>query len=151
MNVLQGAGKCIIVIGSAVAGIVPVPGGDVYAKLDSVFLACFRELCQDVSLSVFPLALGNGMGAFRIGPEAEAVVVLGGNNYAFEPGSLCGCGPLAAVKVRRAEEVLRLLSAPPFLSAECVGAKVAEHVHFHLLPFQLRLCRTRFARATLHY
>jgi hypothetical protein len=65
-------------------------------------------------------------------------MVLGGDYNASEARRFGRCGPLAAVQVRGVEQVFRLLSAPPFLSAESVGAKVAEHVHFHFLPFQLR-------------
>ena len=89
------------------------------------------------------------MPAFRIGPEAESVVVLGGEDDPAETRILGDSRPLVAVQVRGLEKVFRFRSLAPFKAGECVGAEVDEHIHLHSLPRNLGCCRqdsVRFRR-----
>ena len=138
MHVLQGADELFVILRRAVGGVVAVPRGDVYPELQPVFPAGGGKLREHIPLPVPPAALGHGVGALWIRPEAEAVVMLGGDDYALHARGLGGRGPLAAVQGSGIEEVFRLRALAPFQSAEGVGPEVDEHVVFHLLPFQLR-------------
>ncbi len=64
-------------------------------------------------------------------------MVFAGDDDALEAGGLGRAGPLAAVQVCGVEDVFGLRSLSPFQAGESVGAEVAEHIQFHILPFQL--------------
>ena len=138
----EGFHVLLIVFRSAVSGVVAVPGRDIHAKLETLFPTGFREFLEHIHVLY-------AMPAGGIGPEAEAVVVLGGNDDAFHAGRLGRTRPLPAVQFRGPEEVLGLQARPPFQPAECIGAEVHEHIHLHLLPFQLRRRRRRTIRLRL--
>ena len=130
----------LIVFRRAVMGVEAVPGRDVNAQFESVLRAGLRQVFQHVSLSVFPGRLLHGMPAHRIGPEAEAVVVLGREDDSLEAGITGHLCPLAAVHVRGIEDVLRFGPVPPLFSGEGVGAEVDEQIGFHPLPLHLGGC-----------
>ena len=115
---------------------VAVPGRDVYAGLH-LALAGVDKGAKYVE------GVGNGMCAVRAGPQAEPVVVLGGEDDAAHAGLFGHVDPLAAVQRRGGEHLLGLLPRAPFGSREGVGSKVAEHVDFHALPCQLGIGRHR--------
>ena len=74
------------------------------------------------------------MDTFRIWPEAESVMVLGGDDDSLESGELGSPHPLPAVKGIRSEHVLRLCPVTPFLPRKGIGSEMDEHIGFHLLP-----------------
>ena len=77
------------------------------------------------------------MGTDRVGPQAETVVVLAGDDDPLEAGGLGDGCPLAAVKGRRIEYILGFRAETPFQAGESVGTEMGEHVHLHLLPLDL--------------
>ena len=137
VDVLQGADEDLVVFRRAVTRVVPVPGRDIDAELQARLAAGVREFAQDIAFPVAPATLGDGMGAFGIGPKAESVVVLGRDDHALEAGRLGDRHPLAAVQRRRLEHVLALLAIPPLLAGEGVGSEMQEEVGLHFLPFPL--------------
>ena len=138
---MQGFAECLVIGRSAVVGGVAVPWGDIHAHLDTRLTAGLGEVAQYIALTVAPLAVGDSMSAGRIGPQAEAVVVFGGENDTFHAGCF-GCGrPLAAVEGSGIEGVFGFGSLTPLKAGEGVGAKVAEHVGLHALPAELSRCR----------
>ena len=138
MDAAEGPGVFLIILRRPVCGIVPVPGRDIDTHLQPGRGAGLGELLQDIPVPVPPAALPHGMAAFGAWPEAEAVMVLRREDDALHPRPAGYVGPLAAVKGRGVEEVLRLRPEAPFPAAEGVGAEVDKEVHLHLLPLQLR-------------
>ena len=136
-HAFQGLDEDVVVFRRPVMRVVPVPGRDVHAELEAVFPAGVGQFLQHVPLPVPPGGLGDGVGADGAGPEAETVVVLGRDNNALETGGFRRGGPLAAVQVRRVEQVFGLRPVAPFAPGESVGSEMAEHIHLHRLPFQL--------------
>ena len=127
-----------LVIGlGAVGRVVAVPRGDIDAEFDSLLCTGLGKLFEHVSPAAAPGTLPYGVLGYGIGPEAETVVVFAGDDDALEAGGFGRTRPLAAVQVRRVEEVFGLRSLSPFQAGESVGAEVAEHIQFHILPFQL--------------
>ena len=70
-------------------------------------------------------------------PQAETVVMFGGNNRHLESRLLQGTHPLLAVQLRGLEEGRFLLAAPPLVSGKGVDAEMQETGELHLLPLQL--------------
>ena len=128
---------------------IPVPGRKIYAKVQSILPAGIRQLFEDIALPASPATLRHRVRAGPGWPEAKAVVVFGRDDNAFHAGVLRRSGPLSAVQFRGIEQVFRLRPTAPFGPAEGVGAKVNEHVIFHLLPTQLRFCGHRPVRLGL--
>ena len=126
--------------------IVPVPGGDIYPEFQTFVPAGFREFLEDISLAFFPRTLRHGVVADWIRPQAEAVVVLAGDDYPLESGRLGNRSPLAAVEGGWIEYVLGFRPEAPFHPRESVRSEMAEHIHFHLLPGQLLRSRHRSIR-----
>ena len=131
----QGVDEDVVIGWGAVGGVVAVPGGDVDAHLEVrvVGVDGGAECAEDVE------GVGYGVVAEAAGPEAEAVVVLGGEDDAAEAGLSGHVDPLAAVEGARAEEVGGFGAGAPLGAAEGVGAEVAEHVYLHALPRELGL------------
>ena len=120
-----------------IAGIVPVPRGNIDAELQPVGGTGVGEFAEDVSLTVTPLALRHRMPAFGRRPEAEAVVVFGGDNRPLEARGTGRGRPLTAVEVGGMEDVFGLGAVAPFGAGEGVRAEMEEHIHLHLLPGHL--------------
>ena len=133
----EGTGEFKVILRRSVCRVVAVPGRYVNTEFQAIFAAGVGKLFQHVSLSVTPAAPGNRMAALRIRPQAESVMVLGRNYNAPHSGRLSRTGPLAAIQIRRTEKIFRLAAAAPFSTAESIGTEMAEHIVFHLLPFQL--------------
>ena len=136
-NAFQGLDKDIVIGGGTVSRVMPVPGGDIHSELDSFPGAGLGEFFQDISLSVPPGTFPYGVFGNRAGPQAEAVVVLGGDDDALETGCLGRSHPLVAVQVCGVEEVFGFGAFSPFQAGEGVGAEVTEHIQFHILPGNL--------------
>ena len=133
----------LVVGGGAVGGSVAVPRGDVDTHFYAPFAASVGEAAQHVALALQPLALGHGVRAGGVGPEAEAVVMFGGEDDATHACSL-GCGdPLVAVEGGGIEDVFGFGTLAPLFAGEGVGAEMAEHVHLHALPPHLLGCGAR--------
>ena len=142
-GVLEGLSEGLVVGWGAVGGSVAVPRGDVDTHFYAPFAASVGEAAQYVALALQPLALGHGVRAGGVGPEAEAVVMFGGEDDATHAGAF-GCGhPLAAVEGGGVEEVFGFCAFAPFKACEGVGAEMAEHVHLHALPPHLLGCGAR--------
>ena len=71
------------------------------------------------------------------GPEAEAVMVLGGDDDALESCFAEERAPLVAIEFGRIENSGTFLSIAPFTSGERIDGKVNEIVHAQTLPGEL--------------
>ena len=123
--------------GGAVEGLVAVPGREVEAELEAVLTAGGGQFAHDVALAVLVGGVADAVvGVFR-GPQAETVVVLGGEDDAFHAGGLHRGGPLTGVQPGGGETAQWCIAVAPLAVAEGVGAEVYEGVSFHLLPRHL--------------
>ena len=68
-------------------------------------------------------------------------MMLGGEDNSIETSSSGNLCPLAAIQLSGVEDVFHLSTVTPLFSREGVRSEMAEHVHFHALPLQLRLGR----------
>ena len=141
MHFAQLVGEHLVVLGCAVCGMVAVPGREVYAEQQAVFLAGGGQFGEYVALAVLPGAFAHGVFAVFAGPEAKAVMVFGGDDDAFHTGELRGTRPLPGIKFGRIEHFGVFVPMPPFLIGKGIRAEVDEHVIFQLLPLHLRIGR----------
>ena len=77
------------------------------------------------------------MVADGVGPEAEAVVMFGGEDNAGHASFFGSRYPLTAVEGGGVEDVFGFGSFAPFKAGEGIGSEVAEHVYLHSLPADL--------------
>ena len=131
--------EVLYIQGSAVESLVTVPGREIDAKLESVFLAGCRQFAHDVALAVLVGGVAHAVVGILGGPEAEAVVVLGGDDDALHAGVVERLGPLLAVEAGRVETLQRGVAISPLAVAKGVGTKVDEGIGLHLLPSHLVL------------
>ena len=138
MGVPQRLEEHLVVCRCAIRRRIAVPRGDVDAELHAALLAGIGQLAQHIALAVAPRTLAHGVRALRVGPQTEAVVMLGSEDDALESRVLGHRHPLVAVEGGGVEDVLRLRALAPLQTSEGVGSEVAEHIHLHPLPGHLR-------------
>ena len=74
-------------------------------------------------------------------PEAESIMVLGGENHTLH-ASLCESpGPLLCIQMCRVESHGICIAIPPLHIVERVQSEVNEGIRLHLLPLHLLLSR----------
>lgn len=145
-GVFEGAFECLVVRRGAIRGSIAIPRRDIYAELEIGLAAGIGEVAKDISLPILPMALFYGVVAGGIGPEAETVVMFGGDDDAAEAGGTSHSSPLVAVEVRGVEDIFGLGAGSPFSPRESVGTEMTEHIHLHALPTYLSFGRTRAER-----
>ena len=133
----------IVVVGSArpVEGMMPVPGREIDAEFQPPPAAGVGEFPDNVARSVFVRAPGHGVVPIPAGPQAEAVVVLAGEDGPAHPGVPDAPGPLVRIQPRGSEAGGRLRTVPPLPAGEGVHRKMDKGVKLHPLPRQLPLGR----------
>ena len=132
-------GQVVLIIQQimAISPIMPIPRRQIQPHIDAVGSGGGDKLLNDVSSAVLPRAADDRVGGVFGRPEAEAVVVLGGENHEGNSGGGGSGGPLGGVERSGIEEGGGLSASAPFGVGESVGSKVEEHDDFSLLPFQL--------------
>ncbi len=102
-----------------------------------IAIACFSQLTQHVSFTIFPGALLYRVIAEAAGPEAETIVMLGSDDDALCAGIPRNLCPLPAIQRRRIEyrRVFRALA--PFHIRKCIWTEMHEEIEFHFMPFHL--------------
>ena len=121
----------------AVGGRVAVPRGDVNPELHPTPLASDGKLAQHIAFAIAPRAFAHSVRAHGIGPQTEAVVMLGRKDNSLKASLLRHIHPLVAIESGGIEDILRLRTLTPLQPREGVGAEMAEHVHLHPLPRHL--------------
>lgn len=114
-----------------------VPRREVKPQLETGFPGGGGQVSNDVAGPVLPRARADGVVGVGGGPEAEAVVVLGGEDHAREPGVPGDLDPLGGVKADRIEYGRVRVAGAPLGVGEGVGAEVEEHGHCAHLPLEL--------------
>ena len=133
---------------SAVVGVVAVPGGEVDAELQAILAAGVAHFADKVAAvrGVHDVVLR----VLRV-PEAEAVMVLRGQDYALEARAADYVRPLARVAGCRVEDLLALVAVAPLQVGESVRSEMDEDIALHIVPAQLPLARNRTARRRLRH
>jgi len=125
------------VFGSAVIGVVTIPGGEVDAELEALSAAGVGEFAHDIAVAFAPGAGLDGMGGVGAGPEAESVVVFGGEDETGHAGHFGGAGDLVGVEVGGVENRGAFVAVAPFTVGEGIHREVNEAVEFHGMPGEL--------------
>src|SRR6185312_4195010 len=87
------------ITGTAVLGIVAIPRCDIHTELQSVPSTGRGNFCHDVTFAVFVWAPGDRMFGVAAGPEAETVMVFGGQNQLLQPPRLARGDNLFGIEV----------------------------------------------------
>ena len=138
-------GDVDVVVGAAlpVAGVIAVPRREVEARAQAGVAAGVDEFAHQVALAGAPRAGRHRMRGGRAGPQAEAVVMLGGEHDAAEARVLHHLHPLPRIERRGCEQLRVLLAGAPFAVGEGVDAEMHEQRELLALPGQLRGRRAR--------
>ena len=131
----------IVVLVCTIMRIMSVPWRNINSEFNTIFPAGIGKFLQDITFAIFPAALGHGVSAVWIRPQAESVMMLTCNDDTFHTRRLGNGCPLTAIHSSRIEQFRLLLTASPLVTGECVRSEMHEHVKFHLLPLDLLLCR----------
>ena len=95
------------------------------------------ELLHHVAGAAAPRASRHGVLGHPAGPQAEAVVVLGGENERSGPSGFGGTGPLSGVEGAGGEDGGILASVAPLTIGEGVDAEMQEQRQLFPLPREL--------------
>ena len=121
----------------AVGGLMPVPRAQVEAGAEPLSAAGIHELAHHVARAVAPWRGAHGVVGRPCGPEAEAVVVLGGQHHRPGAGGAGGAGPGARIERGGREEGRALSPVTPFAAGEGVDGEVHEDGDLFALPAEL--------------
>src|SRR5262249_17076415 len=107
------------------------------AELETVTAACVRDLLHHVALAALPGAVPDGVFRRFRRPEAEAVVMLAGENRAAHTARLqCG-DDLIGIELRRIEDPRVFVAVTPLPVGEGVDPEVQESAGLYLMPGDL--------------
>ncbi len=123
--------------GVAISWFVAIPGRKVDTKSESGFSASLRHLAHNVPFAPLPGTILDAVLCVFAWPEAEPIVVLGGDDEQLHAGILDSGDPLSCIKVRGVEGRWAFRSVSPFLVHEGVHAEMREGNEFLLLPGEL--------------
>ena len=127
-------GVNVVVCFLAPGGVVPVPGGEVESRLQAEFPAGIGEFSYHIHpAGAVAHVVGGG---FRV-PQAEAVVVLGGEDGGGEARFLQNPRPLAAVQGRGREKGGGFGAVAPFPVREGVDGEVEKGGPAPAVPFHV--------------
>jgi len=124
---------------------VAIPRRQVEPGLESRRPAGIGELADDVAPASPERARCDRVRRGGRRPEAEAVVMLGGEDHGPEACRLGRARPLPRVEAGRGKDRRVFLAVAPFTVGEGVDAEVQEHRQLIALPFELRGRRHRAA------
>ena len=146
-ELLELAQIVVAVGGRPVVGAVAVPGRKVEPGLDALGGAGIDELAHDVAPAAAPRRVADAVLRPLRRPEAEAVVVLGGEDEARHAALAGDARPLAAVERGGREDRGILVAVAPLEAGERVGREVDEAVERLLVPGELARAGKRDHRA----
>ena len=123
--------------GSAVERLMAVPRRQIHTHLQSLFTAGLCQFAQHIPLAVAKRAVAHAVVGIHRGPEAETIVMLGGDDDATQTGSLAGPCPLPGIESGGGEEAWRSVAISPFTVFKRVQPEVDEGIGLQLLPCHL--------------
>ena len=120
-----------------IACIVTIPRGEIDTKLDTAAPAGIRYLAHNIALTVFPRTVLDAVLGVGARPQAEAVMVLAGQNQRLHAGTFdCG-NPLVGIQRIWVEQRRVFGAVAPLAVREGIHAEMGKGVKFKLLPCQL--------------
>ena len=121
----------------AVVLAIAVPRRKVNTELQPIFMASIRKVAHHITLSILPRRILYGILRRSRRPEAEAVVVLGGQDDTLQSGRLNRTNPLFAIEVGRVECRSRRIAITPFQIIERIQSEMHERIRLQFMPFHL--------------
>jgi len=118
----------IIFFSTSIARLVSIPWRKINSKFQSMAAACFGHFPDHISPAIFPRACCNAVTGISGRPQAEAVMVLTGKNYAFHAGILCCSHPLVCVKLCRIKNLQIFRSISPFPIGIRIHSKMKKRI-----------------------
>ena len=88
MRVFYGLAEDFVVFRSSVVRVILIPWRNVYSELETILSAGLGKFLEDITFAVAPFALGYGVCALRVWPDAETVVMFCCYDDTFESGFL---------------------------------------------------------------
>ena len=127
----------------AVGGLVSVPRREIQSGADAIGPAGVDELPHQVARTSAPWAGGHRVRGGACWPEAEAVVMLGGEDHGLHTGGSGGAGPLPGIEGGGIEDARVLGTVAPLTVGEGVHPEVHEERELVALPVELGARGTR--------
>ena len=121
----------------AVTSGIPIPRREVYAKLNTVFIACITQFAYQVSLPATPGTGCNRVPGSLRRPQTKTVAMLGGNDCHLKTSVFECTYPLLTIQFGRIKESRGFRTIPPFTSRKGIDTEMQESGKLHLLPLQL--------------
>ena len=122
----------------AVGRMIPVPRREIQPGAESFGAARVDELADDIAAAAPPRTLRHRVRRRPGWPEAEAVVMLGGEDHRAEPGGARLPWPRPRVERGRIEDAGIFAAVAPLAIGEGVDAEVQEERELVALPRELR-------------
>src|SRR5438105_12656142 len=117
--------------------VVTIPRRQIDAEFETRSRAGFGDFFDDVPPPAAPgTVLDRVLGVLRR-PEAEAIVVLAGENQALHPAVFRSRDDLVGIEVRGIENRRRFIAIAPLAVRECVHGEMEEAVELHFVPAEL--------------
>ena len=146
---LRQLGFIILIIGlGAVKGAIPIPGGKIEAEFDAALTAGVGKFPHHVALTAPEGRMLHGMFRIFAGPQAEAVMMLGGENQSAHARGFGHLHPLAAIQARGIENSGILPARAPFPAGKGIHAEMDKAVKAHIQPALLPLRGAHVGRLT---
>ena len=115
----------------------PVPRGEVKSEFYSVLLTGGSHFADHIAFSALPGTCRHRMVREPGRPEAEPVVMPGGDDHHFHAGIANRADPLAGVESCRVKERRIFVPLSPLVSRKGVDAKMEKGDEFEALPGKL--------------
>src|ERR1035437_5118911 len=130
----------VVVVAPAVAvrAFVTVPRREVQPRSQPLGAHRIHELAHHVAVPVAPRTVLHRVFRVLARPQAEAVVMLRGEDHVLESAGLRGARPLPRVEANRIERAWILLAVAPLAIGEGVHPEMGEQTEFRALPPELR-------------
>ena len=125
------------VLRATVVSAVAVPRRKVDAESDAVAPGGFRDIAHHVAVAAAPRARTNRVFRGGGGPQAETVMMLGGEDDAFHAGLRQRFHDRVRVESRGGEKVWILVAVAPLLAGERIHGEMQKRGGFELMPAEL--------------
>src|SRR5699024_540895 len=129
--------ELVVGIGILVLRGVAVPWREVEAEFHPVPPARIGDLAYYIAVTVLPGGRGHGVAGGRRGPQAEPVMVLGGQDHVFRSDVVGETDPFVGIEVIGVEDLWGEGAVAPLLTSEGVNPEVKEDAEAITLPGQL--------------
>jgi hypothetical protein len=121
----------------AVIGAIAIPRREIHAELQTVLAARCGKLRDDIAVAALPGTVLHGVFCVGARPQAEAVVMLRGEDETLHAGVVRDARPLPRIERVGVERALVFAPVAPFLVGERVHAEVQEAIELEFFRREL--------------